>query len=171
MTDVDKSEMSPHLGCVWCGKCLHMCTINAVLLKNWFCCDLRCFVTKSVLSRFTHFCVEKNLTKNCLRGEKNDKYQVWPQQPPATWGQIAFSRFSPVCPTHQNLFASSLRCIRHLGILVECKHWSKFLGSDIEKGLKIWGTKLGVGRVPKFLFLRMICVLRGSRFANSSIPR
>ena len=64
MTDVEKSEISPHLACVWCRKCLHICTIYAV------CYNLRTFVTKSVLLRFTHFCVEKNLTKNCLCGEK-----------------------------------------------------------------------------------------------------
>ena len=32
-------------------------------------CDLRCFVAKSVLVQFTHFCVEKNLAKNWARGE------------------------------------------------------------------------------------------------------
>ena len=35
-----------------------------------FCRDLRCFVVKCVLSWFTHFCVEKNWTKNCICGEK-----------------------------------------------------------------------------------------------------
>jgi len=38
-------------------------------------CNLRTFVEKSVLSWFTHFCVEKNLSRNY--GEKNDKYEVW----------------------------------------------------------------------------------------------
>ena len=33
-------------------------------------CDLRCFVAKSVLSRFTHFGVEKNWAKNFVCGEK-----------------------------------------------------------------------------------------------------
>ena len=70
MTDVEKSEVSPHLACVWCGECLYIYTCYAVLSKNWFCCDLRRFVAKSVLLRFTHFCVEKNLTKNCVCGEK-----------------------------------------------------------------------------------------------------
>ena len=49
----------------------------SVMLRNYiillqtmlFCCNLRCFVTKSVLSRFTR-CVEKNFTKNCACGEK-----------------------------------------------------------------------------------------------------
>ena len=45
-----------------------------------FFCNLRCFVAKSVLVRFTRFCVEKNLAKNCARGEKmtNMRY-VQPQ--------------------------------------------------------------------------------------------
>ena len=39
-------------------------------------CDLCCFVAKSVLTRFTHFCVEKvGAIKLCL-WRKNDKYQV-----------------------------------------------------------------------------------------------
>ena len=41
-----------------------------ILLPNQFFCNLRCFVAKSVLVRFTRFCVEKNLAKNCARGEK-----------------------------------------------------------------------------------------------------
>ena len=54
-----------------------MCMIYGVLMHIMlFCCkicsfcDLRCFVAKSVLSRFTRFCVEKNLAKNCACGEK-----------------------------------------------------------------------------------------------------
>ena len=70
MTDVEKSEISPHLAC---GNC----KMYAVLLSNWFYYNLRTFVAKSVLMHFTHFCVEKNLTKNCLRGEKmtNIRYE------------------------------------------------------------------------------------------------
>ena len=40
-----------------------------ILLPNQFFCNLRCFVAKSVLVQFTHFCVEKNLAKNWARGE------------------------------------------------------------------------------------------------------
>ena len=54
-----------------------MCTIFDVLSHFLlFCCkislfyDLRCFVAKSVLSRFTRFGVEKNLVKNFACGEK-----------------------------------------------------------------------------------------------------
>ena len=47
-----------------CGKCEEIChkfvATNVVLLQNLFCRNLRCFVAKSVLSRFTRFCVEKN---------------------------------------------------------------------------------------------------------------
>ena len=75
MTDVEKSEVSPHLACVWCGECLYIYTCYAVLSKNWFCCDLRRFVAKSVLLRYTHFCVEKNQRLRMWR--KNDKYEVW----------------------------------------------------------------------------------------------
>ena len=74
LTDVEKSEVFPHLARVRCGDCLYICTCYAILLKIWFCHDLRCFVAKSVLSRFTQFCVEKNWTKDCASGEK---WQIW----------------------------------------------------------------------------------------------
>ena len=56
MTYVE-TEVSSHLYDV---KNVFTCTHYAVLLTNWFCCDLRWFVMKSVLSQFTHFCVDKN---------------------------------------------------------------------------------------------------------------
>ena len=34
-----------------------------------YCCNLRYIVAKSVVSRFTRFCVEKNLAKNCVCGK------------------------------------------------------------------------------------------------------
>ena len=34
------------------------------------CCDLCCFDAKSILSRFTHFCVEQKITKNLVCGGK-----------------------------------------------------------------------------------------------------
>ena len=34
------------------------------------CRDLHCFDAKSILLRFTHFCVEQKLTKNLVRGGK-----------------------------------------------------------------------------------------------------
>ena len=78
MTDVEKSEVSPHLACIWCGECLYICTRYAVLSKKGVYCDLHRFVAKSVLSRFTHFCVEKNGTKYCVCGEKmtNIRYET-----------------------------------------------------------------------------------------------
>ena len=45
-------------------------TIHADLSRNLLCCHLRCIGAKSILSRFTHFCVEKNLFRNCACGEK-----------------------------------------------------------------------------------------------------
>ena len=60
MTDVEK--------CVWCGKHLY-----AVLLTNLFCCDLCCFVAKSVLFQFSHF-----WTKDCGLWRKKEKYEdLW----------------------------------------------------------------------------------------------
>ena len=54
-----------------------MCTIyGALMLIMLFCCkicsfcNLRCFVAKSVLSRFTRYRVEKICAKNCACGEK-----------------------------------------------------------------------------------------------------
>ena len=45
-------------------------TIHADLSRNLLCCHLRCIAAKSILSRFTRFCVEKNLLRNCACGEK-----------------------------------------------------------------------------------------------------
>ena len=47
-----------------------MSQLTFFLVQNLFCCNLRCFVAKSVLSRFARFCVEKNWAKNCACGEK-----------------------------------------------------------------------------------------------------
>ena len=75
MTDVEKSEVSPHLASVWCEECLNICERYALLLKNWFyavlsrnlfCRDLRTFVWR------------KNWTKDWVCGEKmtNIRYGV-----------------------------------------------------------------------------------------------
>ena len=61
---------------------LSFAIIRAVLLQDLFCCNLCWFVVKCVWSRFTHFCLEKNWTKNCVCatdcGEKrtNIRYDV-----------------------------------------------------------------------------------------------
>ena len=47
-------------------KCGH----RSVLSQNLFCYSLQFFVAKYVLSRFTRFGVEKDLTKICACGEK-----------------------------------------------------------------------------------------------------
>ena len=70
------SEMSPHNRFLLMSNEKLFCR-NAVLLQNLFCRNLRCFVVKSVLSRFTRFCVEKTLT-NKYAFEEKDKYQVCP---------------------------------------------------------------------------------------------
>ena len=51
-------------------------TILAVLSWNLFYCHIRCFAAKDILSRFTRFCVEKNLTNKLCLWRKMDKYQV-----------------------------------------------------------------------------------------------
>ena len=57
MTDVEKSEVSPHLASVWCEECLNICERYVLLLKNWFyavlsrnlfCRDLRTFVWRKI---------------------------------------------------------------------------------------------------------------------------
>ena len=60
-----------------------MCSIFYVLshfilfcCKISLLCDLRCFVAKSVLSRFTRFGVEKNWAKKFYLWRKKDKYEV-----------------------------------------------------------------------------------------------
>ena len=42
-----------------------------------FCCDSRCFDAKSILSRFTRFCVEQKITNKSCPWSTNDKYDVW----------------------------------------------------------------------------------------------
>ena len=73
MADVEKSDISPHDKLVWCfsGAFVLFCHILCCFLgQKRFLSDLRYFVAKSVLSRFTRFYVEKNRAKNCIRGEK-----------------------------------------------------------------------------------------------------
>ena len=71
MTDVEKSEVSPHLASVWCEECLNICERYALLLKNWFyavlsrnlfCRDLRTFVWRKIEPKIAY--VEK-------------KWQIW----------------------------------------------------------------------------------------------
>ena len=56
-----------HMNNEKCGECLLCGDISP---------HLRCFVAKSVLSRFTPFCVENKFNQKLLV-EKKDKYQVW----------------------------------------------------------------------------------------------
>ena len=78
MTDVEKSDISTHVelfqisphersGEIWNFSTSGMCMMWRMSLYMY---TLGCFVAKSVLSRFTHFCVEKNWTKECVCGEK-----------------------------------------------------------------------------------------------------
>ena len=57
------------------------CTICGVLSQFMpFCCDLRCFVAKTVLSRFTRFCRENSFVAiyALLCGEKmNQELHMW----------------------------------------------------------------------------------------------
>ena len=53
----------------------HMCTRYAVLSKNWFCHDLRCFVAKFFVAIYAHLCREK-LNQRLRMWRKNDKYEV-----------------------------------------------------------------------------------------------
>ena len=101
MTDVEKFEISPHAEEFQlfphnrCGKMWNFAKFGGILhISTWqmwrnpkftlFCCCKICFVTnyavfaKSVLARFTRFCVEKNWAKNWIGGEKmtNMRY-VW----------------------------------------------------------------------------------------------
>ena len=93
--NLSHSESSPHDKCgeMWrnlsCGEMfphdrfLNMSVIILVCLKKHFllqnlcCSNLRYFVAKSRLSRFTRFCVEKNGTKNfaCGHEKTNIRYE------------------------------------------------------------------------------------------------
>ena len=61
ITNVKKSDISPHPSCVWCGECLQ---IYAILLQNLSQCNVNRVVAKSVSLQTTHFCMEKNSTNN-----------------------------------------------------------------------------------------------------------
>ena len=75
------------------------------MFKNWFCRDLHCFFAKSVLSRFTHFCVEKN-----------DKYEVWNQRPcemltrPPASSAGQRRNWRPFLPFHRCSSSPTLNC-------------------------------------------------------------
>ena len=66
-------DISPHDKC---GDNFFV-TIHADLSQNLLCCHLRCIGAKSILSRFTHFCVEQNLTQTSCPWSTNDKFHVW----------------------------------------------------------------------------------------------
>ena len=68
--DVEKYEISPHVACVWCKNVNTYAKFMLFCYKISFFCNLRNFVAKSVVLWFSHFCVEKNLSKNCISGEK-----------------------------------------------------------------------------------------------------
>ena len=97
MTDVEKFQISPHAEEFQlfphnrCRKMWNFAKFGGISnISAWqvwrnpkftlFCCCKICFVTnyavfgKSVLARFTHFCVEKNRAKNWLGWEK---WQIW----------------------------------------------------------------------------------------------
>ena len=75
MKDVEKSFSSPHLACMWCGECLHMCKIHVFVVKLVLSLFTH-FCRKSFLSQFTLYCVEKKFTKNSHVWRKNYNYQV-----------------------------------------------------------------------------------------------
>ena len=67
--DVQKYEISQHVACVWCQN------VNTYAKFKLFCNKISFlqftqFYRETVVSWFTHFCVEKNLSKNCISGEK-----------------------------------------------------------------------------------------------------
>ena len=69
ISQVEKSEISPPLSCVWCSEYfpLHFDLNQQCVQFVVFCLNLGCFVAiYAVLSRFARFCVGKN-----------DKYEVW----------------------------------------------------------------------------------------------
>ena len=94
-----KVQMSPHVKCreIWHLSTLIMCVMWRMSSNHTqymlFCCNLccfcqifffyqicrnlRCFVAKSVLLRFTRFHVEKIWTKKLCLWRKKDKYHIW----------------------------------------------------------------------------------------------
>ena len=51
--------------------------MHAILSQNLFFWNLRCFVAKPVLSRFTHFLCGDKLSPTFCPWRKKDKYNVW----------------------------------------------------------------------------------------------
>ena len=55
---------------------LHV-ALHGILSQNLFYRNLRCFVVKPVLLRFTHFPRGEKFSLKCCLWRKNDKYNVW----------------------------------------------------------------------------------------------
>ena len=69
MIDVEKSKFSPHLACVFCGECLHMCRIHVFCCKNGFVAMYALLLKICFVATYALLCGEK-LTKNYVCGEK-----------------------------------------------------------------------------------------------------
>ena len=112
MTDVEKFEVSSQLACVWCGECLKMCTRYAVLLKIWFCRDLRC-LSRNLFWRDVRTFVWRKIKPKIAYVEK--KWQIWGMVP--SWNyclHVPFTHFSNIVilKIYRFCSSSSVKCQR-----------------------------------------------------------
>ena len=67
------------------------------MTKLLSCCDLRCFDATSILSHFTHFCVEQKFTQKSFLWSKNDTYHGWLK---VIWNTVTKSNISHCARCH-----------------------------------------------------------------------
>ena len=66
-------QIAPHL---WSGPVSHCSTLQNCFIWQISFCDFCCFGAISVLSWFTHFCVEQKWNQHSCLWSKNDKFNI-----------------------------------------------------------------------------------------------
>ena len=74
MIDVEKSEISPHLACVWWGECLHMCEIHSFFCKFGFVAIYALLSQICFVAIYALLCGEKFHQQFCLWKKTNVSY-------------------------------------------------------------------------------------------------
>ena len=74
MTDMEKSDISSHLVCFWCGE--YICTISAVLLYNLVCRELHCFFLLAIRHNLRTCMWRQFKPKISYVKKKKNKYDV-----------------------------------------------------------------------------------------------
>ena len=102
--------------------------MHAILSQNLFYWNLRCFVAKPVLSRFTHFLCGEKFSQKCCPWRKNENMtfghgfcfitvhwvQVFSCIPRRCWGQVLCFRASLHLSSHMQIYTHLLLWLRAL---------------------------------------------------------